>query len=366
MLVTTATELPRLMTCIGSRLMSDAKLPVDKSKDTTTRDEGIAFHWLNEVVASGEFTIEELTDRKAPNGFYITNDMIDHYNEYVARLPRAARHVEVDTSHSDGILYRINGRADEILFDRATNTLHVIDTKYGHSLVEVENNWSLISHAVGFLLANYDLKSLVERVTFTIYQPRGFHRDGVWRTWSVSQVELEHLHDVIMVKLGNPTDELVTSNHCTKCPVAHSCPANNRAGGNAIDVTDVAFIEQLSGDELSYALYSLETAVKRGKARLDSLRELAVHQIRSGQIVKNYSMQTKLGNEKWRDGVTIDSMKLITGKKLAKDKMLTPNQARNAGVDPKTVAAFSHRPETGMELERISANTIAQKLFEGK
>jgi hypothetical protein len=99
MLIIDATGLPRLMECNGSRLMPPSFPTVD---DPTARDEGTAAHYMAQQIFSGAFTIEELMDRKAPNGFYMTHEM----GEYVDKLScgaRLVRFMEIDTSWGDGV-----------------------------------------------------------------------------------------------------------------------------------------------------------------------------------------------------------------------------------------------------------------------
>ena len=75
MLITDATNLPRIMQCNGSILLQAD--PVFAERDATTREEGNAAHWLASVVFNGQHTAIEMVDRKAPNGVYITAGACD-------------------------------------------------------------------------------------------------------------------------------------------------------------------------------------------------------------------------------------------------------------------------------------------------
>ena len=363
MIEATATELPRLMACIGSRLMQGAKVP-SVERDETTRDEGNAVHYMSQTAATGKMTVEEMIDRKAPNGVYMTPEMAEHVAEYHAHFSRIGdRYNEIDLHHSnDG--YQINGRADDVIWIESDRELHVNDLKYGHSLVEVFENWTLLSHVFGWCVANPT--KIPDTIVMSVFQPRGYHRDGTWRSWTINGETMFDYWRQMTAHLQKAGDELRTSDLCKGCVGAHSCLANHRAGGNAIDVIDKAFVDTLSGDDLSYAIHSLEVALKRGKARIDSLHELATHQLSTGKLVPDYALTRSEGRERWRDGTTADALAVITGEKVTKDVLLTPNQLRDKGVDPKVVAAFSHRPDTGLKLVRASADKIAKQLFKGK
>lgn len=355
MLTVTATDLPRLMACNGSRLMGGSPPPVNA--DETVRDEGIAAHWLVEQVAKGAFTAEELIDRKAPNGVYITDEMVEYLEEYL-NCVRQGGQVEIDTSHGNA-LWQINGRADHILYDNGI--LYINDLKYGWSLAEPEKNWTLISHALGFWFKHEGMK--ISKVVFRIFQPRPHHAVGRIRDWSVTGEELVRLYDEINGMLCVPSDMLQTGTHCRNCPALAHCPAARAAQYNAIEATEKAFNDSLDNAALSVHLDRLRRASEILEQAQKAYNDVAMHRLQEGQIIDNYALENDLTNRQWQAHVTPELMQILTGKDLTKKKLITPTQVEKAGVSKEVVASLCERRNKGVKLVRMDANARAKKMF---
>lgn len=368
MLTVTADELPRLMACNGSRLLP-ASLPVAET-DHAARDEGIAAHYMATAVFNNEFTIDELIDRKAPNGVYMTADMAEHVQPYVNAIQH--RHYEqssgceVDTSFGTDY-FRVNVRADHIghsIFtasDHGDSTVYVDDFKYGWRLVEPENNWTLIAHAIGYCVSR---QIRPQRIQFTIHQPRPHHRDGKSRSWEISYEQLMVFYHQIVATLTTPTDQLNTGPQCAKCHALATCPAARAATMNAIDAFENAvFSDEMDNVALSFELNTLRIAQTTLNNRLDALEEMAKFRLKAGQVIDGYGVEIQLANTSWRPGITVEMMQMLTGKNLAKPALITPGQAKKAGVSEEVVASLTHRPQTGVKLVRVDANKKAQRLF---
>ncbi len=359
MLRITADELPRFMACNGSRLMGGTLPPIT---DTTSRDEGIAAHYMAMQIISKKSTIEELADRKAPNGVYMTSDMAEFVSSFVQAIDRPYINplmIEHETSFSDNKHWNIAGRVDAA--GLTFSSLHIDDLKYGWRIVEPEMNWTLISHAVGILTNNAWMKP--DFITFTIHQPRPYHPDGPTRSWAVTYDRLMELSGQLGTTLSNPTDELRTSSHCAKCPALPSCPAARKAEMNAIDASETIYEDTISNELLSFNLDTLNRAEAMLKARKEAFEELASHRIKAGQVVDNYSVNTGLGNTKWNDGVDAGMLTALTGKELSKPKLVTPAEAKRLGVPDVIIKSLTHRPTTPPKLVRGNADKIAQRMF---
>ena len=108
MLSLTATELPRFMACNGFTRLGGIE-PFNPSTELT--DEGNAAHWLCEQVYKGA-NPDELIGQKAFNGIFITLEMVENCREYIKLIQMGHSQVEKDTSHRNGDLWEIRGRAD--------------------------------------------------------------------------------------------------------------------------------------------------------------------------------------------------------------------------------------------------------------
>lgn len=354
---TTADNLPRVMQCPGSTRME--VIPSFLESDNIVRDEGNAAHWLIASVFNKEFTLDELADRTAPNGIHVDADMIEHVGWFLAMLDPLIGHLEIETSFGwDG--FQVRGRADYIEYDRTFKSLRIRDFKYGWRLVEPINNWTLIAHAVGWMLKN-DVQ--VDSISFIIDQPRPYHRDGPSRVWTVPTDIVQTCANRITSTLLNPPDILQTGAYCRHCPSMAVCPAARSASLNGIDEAAFVFNEHITNDNMSRELDLLNAAAVAIKQRLDALEELAAHRIKSGNVVPNYSLERKLANTRWKSHIDIDMVKILTGVDCSESKLITPTQAKKKGVSESILKTITERPETGIKLTRIDANEKASRLL---
>jgi len=341
--------------------MEGAKVP-SMQTDNTTRDEGNAIDWLISETAHDKMTVLELVDRKAPNGVYITPEMAEHVEEYFQYIDHTKNETEIEHELSwvhDS--FRVDGRADASLYVYDEMHLRIDDMKYGHSVVEPHMNWTLISHAIGWVNLN---EIVPQKITLSIFQPRARHVDGIYRSWTISYEELQALWGQIIARLSNPTDDLMsTPSVCYKCHARTTCPALQKSGYRALDVADKVFEQSLEGGDLAWELRELQDAEKTIKNRREALEELAVHQLSQAKPVPGYQNKPNYGNKAWKPDINYEMVEAMTGLILHKPKPLTPNQAQKAGVSPELIDSLSERPFRGHKLVRETAHQRASKAF---
>jgi hypothetical protein len=362
MITMDANELPRFMVCNGSRKLSVDERHLEQLNNKP-RDEGIAAHYMASKCFRCEYTLDELVDRKAPNGVYMTSEMAEHVRQFLDLRNVAAppfRDIEVNTSHDFSPIWAITGKADLCEID-ARCDIHIIDFRYGWRIVEPERNWTLISHAIGFV-KNHSVHPHTV-IHLSIFQPRPNHPLGPLRTWKITLGTLELLNQELTQSLCSPSDQLQTSSHCGQCPAITNCPAARKAEMNAIDAIDTVYEDTLDNAQLSFNLDMLNRASTMIETRLKAFEELAKHRIKAGEIVDNYAIEMGLGNSKWKDGIDASILKAITGKDLSKPKLVTPAEAKRQGVDEITIKALSERPPIGLKLIRVNADAKATKMF---
>lgn len=355
MLTTTATELPRLIQCIGSRLMPS---PVPDSGSAEARSEGNAAHWLAEQMFAGATVGAGAT---AHNGYVITDDMVEHVSNYVDALD--CGEMEADTSYS-GQGWEVRGRADHLKFreggDTALHTLTIDDFKYGWRLVEPRENWTLLSHGIGWVIRN---ERAPDRIILRIHQPRPYHPDGPLREWSCSYEELMGYYHRINERLTHASDELQTGPACAKCPARFDCRTLDAAIYNAIDVAGVVFDDTLPKHVITeqYALFErAEQMIKIGK---EAREELISHRIKHGEVFEGYSLERRYGHKKWKPGLTGKMLSLASGVDLVKDGLVTPAEAIRRGVPKEAVEKLVDRPMLDPKLKRIDADAKARAVF---
>lgn len=355
MISLTATDLPRFMACNGSYQL-EGFISSDDAVNVT-QDEGNAAHWLAQQIHSNQFNCEELIDRKAPNGVFITNDIAEHVEGYVNRIGRSGL-IEYETSFR-GANWEVRSRIDNIEHT-SENVLKVDDFKYGWAIVNVFENWTLIGHAIGYCLKHQVAPA---RIVFTIHQPRPFHPEGRVRSWEISYNELLSYYDILNKTLSSPEFALHTGEHCYGCKAIATCAAARKAELNAIDASEKVFEDGIDNEHLSFQLDHLSRASAVLKLRYDAYQELALHRIKKGEIVNNYSSETELTNRVWKDGYDVDFLKLMTGIDLSKKQLVTPKQAEKLGVHEDVIKTMTTRNQKGYKLVRMDANKKAEKLF---
>lgn len=354
-LTTTATELPRIMTCIGSRLMP-AALPPDF--DTDKRDEGNCAHWLAEQMFNGT---PVAVGQTAPNGYVITTDMIEHVSQYVSALD--CGEMEADTSYS-GASWEVRGRADHLVCRTTVEgrkTLTIDDFKYGWRTVSPARNWTLMSHAIGWVIRN---QVQPDRIVLRIHQPRPYHPDGPMREWSCTFDELMGFYNLIDQRLSNPTDELTTdTDQCAKCHALANCPAARAASMNAIDAAMLAFSDDLPGPVLAHELETLRLAATMIENRRDALEELMTHRITQGDVFEGWALERRYGQRRFKTGLTGKGLSLALGVDLVKDGLVTPAEAERRGLPKHVLETLVDRPLLPSKLKQIDADAKARAVF---
>lgn len=358
MLTITADELPRFMACNGSRNINKVQV---FEPDNAMRDEGDAAHWLIEQVFNKRFGLDELVGRPAFNGVYITEEMVEAVTPCLEDI-RGKGAVEVVTSYGDGQLYQVNGRADWVALEGTT--LYVGDFKYGWSIIEPEKNWTLLSHAVGWLFANPTTSNSVTNVTLRIWQPRPHHPSGK-RIRSVTYTirDVWNFWNEMMLCLTNPNNMLNTGKHCKDCLGMINCPASQKATMNALEVSELGYVSNPDEATLAFIIEQSERAIKILEQNSKAATDLALHRIKAGKIVPGYTVERELTNKQWKSGITVETAAMLTGKDLGKKQLITPAQAVKSGVAQEVVDALCERREKGVKLVKRDANTTVKKLF---
>lgn len=363
MLVVTATILPRLLNCNGSRFVGGLTPPATTGDDTVKK-EGDAADWVVQQYVSGRHNPEDLIDCKAPNGVYITAEMIEYLDEYIKAVSRknGTEFLKTEFENSYQVAdVLINGRADLIRYCDIDQHLEIGDLKYGWGIVEPEMNWTLLSHAFGFM--NKFPGITIKKVTFTIYQPRPKHYFGTVRSWSIDGNTLLKLAVDMSHNLNNLNDCLNTGEHCYKCPALITCPAARKAQLNAIESSERAYVENINNETLSFFLDHINRAFDILSHTKKAYEEMAIHRIKEGQVVNNYSVETGLSNRDWTKHVTPEWLEILTGENLTKKNLITPAQAEKIGVNKDIVAVLTERHNTNTKLIRVAADAKARKLL---
>lgn len=350
-------KLDRPMKCAGS-LSFDVK----EEEGGEAAKEGTAFgEYFASLLVNAPFGTH------ASNGVMIDEDMKFYAADMCADVKaRAATPIiceqKIFIQTRSGI--RIPGSSDAAYIDHE-GALCIDDSKYGWKIVEEKENWQLLGYAIGEILRRNQYFPFIK---MRILQPRPHHEDGPYREWKVSYEQLLEYKEKIeqrmeLIKSGNR--ELVTGPQCKYCPAApEACPAFNRSIWAGVDyIVNDFFQDKLSDREISFQLDLFERMNDLMKIKYDSLKSLAVQRLKTGSIIPNYMMENSYGDRKWKNGISPKVIETLTGKKIIKQEMMSPNQAEKAGVPRKLIDQYVDRFFIGPKVVRKDANKLGEKIF---
>lgn len=349
-------SLARPMVCAGFLSFEG----LERSPGGPAADEGTAAGELLERVVLGHDL-----PKQARNGVYFDDDM-HFYVKPIAEEIHSNRQSEVlceqpiDWRTRSGVWIR--GKYD-ISFVRG-GCLYIDDLKYGWGIVEVENNWQLIGYAIGEVIRR---GTAFETIVLRIHQPRPHHEDGSTREWKLTYAELLQLKEKIEVRFeeivnGNRT--LETGKQCKYCPAAgEACPAFNRLFYRALEVSTEFTQDKIDETELARQLDHVNRASEVIKIKTDSLNELAVSRIKAGKIIPGYLTESRLGDRKWKAGISPEVVETLTGKKITEQVMLSPAKAEKVGVPKEFINQLVDRHFLGQKLIRKDHAVVGDKIF---
>jgi hypothetical protein len=225
-----AHALNRYVRCNGAYHMPLPEAP-SEYENTDDRREGIAAHWLAMQVIKGDvLEPAHMIDQQAPNGVYITSDMVEHIQPFVDDVrdrvvsDHAEPFVEEPCDFSLTPTIHIGCRIDTATYDADSGTLSIDEFKYGYRIVEPVDNWQLVAGVIGWM-QKFDMP--VSHVRLTIHQPRPQHANGKRRSLRLTIAEFEELEARLRWSLiGIETNSVATSGEwCYRCPALAHCTA---------------------------------------------------------------------------------------------------------------------------------------------
>lgn len=322
-----------------------------------------------EGTAAGELLERMLLGKDIPaqarNGVYFNDEMRFHVKPIMEEI-NANRSSEVlceqriDWQSRSGVWVR--GSYD-ISYIRDGH-LYVDDLKYGWGIVEVRENWQLLGYAIGECIRR---QVHFPKIVLRIHQPRPHHEDGSTREWVLTYDELLAYKEKIdsrLEQIAAGYNQLNTGKQCRYCPaVAEHCPAFNRLFYRAIEVSTEFVQDKIDETELARQLDQSARAAEVLKIKSDSLNQLAVQRTKAGKVIPGYVTEERYGDRKWKDGISPEVVKVLTGKDITETVMLSPAKAEKLGVPKEFVNSLVDRYFLGQKLVKKDATTIANKIF---
>lgn len=320
--------------------------------------EGTAAHWVAWEILAGRPVAE---GTPAPNGVIVTDEMIEGGELLVATIRERMPLEQFGQWHIEEPVQipRVHpqcwGTPDAWGFALSLATLEVVDYKFGHRFVDEYENDQGVAYTAGIIdvLAEKlgkgpGLLDQAITVNFTIVQPRCFYKGKPVRTWSVKASDLRaHINLLAGAaeKALLPEPTAVTNEECRDCPGRHACPALQRAAYADAEYAVKSSPVELSPAAASLELRMLERALERLQNRVDGMREAVTVHGRQGHPTPFHRLEQGYGRTQWNvpPGQVI-AMGQLMGVDLSKPGVMTPAQAKKAGVDEAVIKAYSTTP----------------------
>lgn len=353
-IVIRSSSLPRIMVCNGS-----LSLNTPPQEDSDVAKEGTAFHELVESIHKGL-----LVSETAKNGVIFDGDMYHYANKVLPLIPLDAQcETEIEFPVVEGI--KVKGHLDYCWEEDGGDTLVVMDIKYGHRIVEIKDNWQLISYGIGELVKR---QRQYNKIILRVIQPRPHHWNGFVRDEVLTTEKMFEYYQFMQETLQVYKEGIIrfnTSDKCRYCPaLQQECPAINKAFFNAVDVSlNDKVQDNLTDDEISNMLKLYDRVKDIFKVKIDAIQDLAKKRLKEGASIKGYSLQPTFSNRKWVGSLDAEAFKIMSTFDLREKTLMSPAQAEKKGVPKELVASFTETVQTGFKLAEVDETLLANKLF---
>lgn len=362
-----ASTMPQIMQCMGPVVLRNL-LP-NESNDAAM--EGTAAGELLQHMLQ-QRTLSPQVPLVAGNGVRFSEEMYFFVRPHAEDMLQRSQgkqilcETRIDFMTQAGI--HVRGQYDASFYFPETRTLHMEDLKFGFGIVEVEENWQLITYCIG------EMARLVregyacpEKYVLRIHQPRAYHPEGANRVWEITHSQLMRYYQQIeqrFARIMAGDHELQTGPKCRYCRAAPVCPAFNKATHSALDHIMTDWVQDsMSNEVLAKQLEIAERAAELIKIRIDSLNQLGVIRVKQGEIIPGRALEQKYGHRKWKQMVTPESFKALTGVDIRDTVIMSPAKVEKLGVSEDFIDMLTERPMTSVKLTAVDLTNKAEKVF---
>ena len=344
-----------------------------QDSNTVESVEGTAAHDTAWMILRGEIPSPGAT---SANGSIVTEEMIEGGDLITETIKQRTAGMELHIEEKvDCVLVNPHcwGTPDVWGISKDFTRIEIFDYKFGHRFVDEFWNAQGLLYLAGILdfIQNHfritpSQLEPVTTVSFTVVQPRCFHRGDPVRTHAYRLADtrdrFNHLANMAEMSMTDKPSA-TTNDHCGDCPGRHACSALQLAAYDAAEHSNARTPIMLSPTAAALELKLLMRALARLEARVDGLKEQTIANIRAGKPVPYFRAEPGYGRQQWsKPDSQIVAMGKMFGVDLAKPGVITPKQAEKVGVSADIVKTFSFVPSTGFKLVE-DKSTDAAKTF---
>lgn len=323
-------------------------------------DEGTCAAWLaDEMVKNGLVRAMDMVGEKCPdNGWEVDLEMAGHIQRYVDMIwaeggqASSERHVVLSPL--------VQGTLDNCA-TYIDGMIRVRDLKYGFRLVEADAE-QLVIYAGGLAAELLDQGHPIREIVTEIYQPRGFHADGIHRrqSWTPAQIfercrwiaqRAEECHKPNPVATAGPW--------CLECDGAAGCITLHNTAYNLVTHHADTKHREMDGHALGSALGKIREIKAIVEAATKALETEALARHTRGDRIHGWGRKERFGHRKLTKSRA--AVKALTGVDPVVEKEMTPAQLEGSGVSSRKVDMVSHKPSIGFKLEKLNPRDLAKE-----
>lgn len=327
--------------------------------------EGTCAAWVADAVLRGDASeAADMVDRNHQNGWLVTPDMAFYVQKYIDLIRSRGG---LSTSE---LYVSLTALIAGTLDSASTSTgpiLYVDDLKYGYKIHEVFGHFQLIIYAGALLreMLQAGRGQHITHVQLGIFQPRAFHPDGTYRTWTISVDELWQWCNWIIARgdeCTKPNPVATPGPHCSDCLAATTCAALAMTNYAAFSYVQDHRQRQMTGPEAAQEWRFLNAAKKLIEARRKALEAEIVERYKTEHF-PGIQMTPSYGNRRFK--YNAETVFAFTGINPTDKTTVTPAELERRGADPATVELLTDSPFIGHKLKPIPFNHIAKEFSKG-
>lgn len=333
-----------------------ANLPEQESGDAAR--EGTCAAWVGDEALTTEKTCFDLVGEIHKNGWLVSQNMASDVQEYVDLVRSYGGIVEAEEHVVASEKPLIEGTLDSSITTITDGILRIIDLKYGRIIIETTAA-QLVCYGWGKYLKAVAAGQTITEIHLSIYQPRGMHKDGIYRTRVVTpeQLHTEFTELWNMTVEGERPDSIATPGpHCLNCDAAAGCVSLAQTAYRLVNVVQNRDHRDMTPEELSRELDFMDECKATINARFKAIESEAEARIKR-ESVPGWTLAPKKGNRVFTLSGT--TLQLVTGIDPWENKLCTPAELERRGATKDQLQMITKQPVTSHKLTKLTQNDIA-------
>jgi len=355
----------RTVACPGSLIMQEKYPRVDNNDG----GEGTTTHWV------AARNLKSCKDggwyERGPGGTFINEEMraaAKFYVDYVTSIAplkdlKVEETIKLEAIHPT----ECRGTPDATYFNADNHVLHIFDFKYGFGLVEAYENWQGLAYASGILGVEEHLGGKLD-IHIHIIQPRAYHPLGPVRRWHLTLAQLKAYVGKMRIRveaaLSDAPECTTGPQWCRYCTARRACNTNLQSCHIIVDLTEQVTPLDLTDNQMGEELSLLKKAKLLLDARITGLEAEVEQGSKRGKLYAGWTLEPGRGKTIWtKPNKEVFALGTLLGIDLQQEaKPITPNQAKDKGLDQGILTAFTRRIPGALKLKEIDIN-YGKQLF---